>query len=419
MNIDSQSISLQRADCPVGTTIRFSLNSNDSNRIARSIGKSGINISQWDWYCFDKPKVIFKMLPNDATYEQRYKLPFGNSDDNWNMFTFEGFAAILWTTIVDAPQLTCNGIRITKFTKKEVQLSGKISLNLPKIAVIDPDGNLPLTLQRTELMSDQLPFQTKLIEEVFLHFTRDLVKSILVRGYSLAQLNTSITLSNEQYGINFGVRNKKRRTVARFSPIIWTSTGFTIFSQRMIQALDLKSLIFIPRHVIDSVNIQGMLTNIVGYIIEDQKSTRFHLALLRVCLFLAGSHTNFEYGLGLNNLSISGRVVILPRFAFKVNLKKYGFSSDGLNKFTILKETDNYLLLKLGNQNVTNSQLYTFFDSIETLNVGDYFFASEYMIENSGEIITHELVDDSWTKVFGGNTVPLDPPSLHRVLSIT
>ena len=54
--------------------------------------------------------------------------------------------------------------------------SGHLNLTLPRVSVFDPDGNLPLVLQRNALATPNYPFH----EELFSNVIRDLAAYLLV-----------------------------------------------------------------------------------------------------------------------------------------------------------------------------------------------------------------------------------------------
>jgi hypothetical protein len=86
---------------------------------------------------------------------------------HWHRLDAPGFSDVQWT-FEDAPELTCNGILVVDRPDKNVYVpTGIVGLphaydtRRPSIAVFDPDGRFPLTLDRTRL-AGPLPFAEQL-----------------------------------------------------------------------------------------------------------------------------------------------------------------------------------------------------------------------------------------------------------------
>lgn len=170
------------ADLPVGTTVKVKVTKikNDPE------GTTGTNIltgsDLWDWYCLESPSVMRlqgrdrKMLKQSTTLpSEESPLPRG-----WHRLASSDYRTVhtlvQGTSGTNAPDLVCNGLKVRETStgflfrndpaivhwKRDLfPDQGAFSLKVPDFSVFDPDGNLPLNLQRTGLTNMQLDFLTE------------------------------------------------------------------------------------------------------------------------------------------------------------------------------------------------------------------------------------------------------------------
>jgi molecular chaperone HtpG len=179
--ITDEVIEVRHVKAPIGTTITVEL---PGRAILHAFGRGDIysNRGDWDWYCLDEPKVT-RLQPLTGTPlpqrvhvpQPRRKLPPG-----WQKFRPRGYTAILWTYMplsvsndpIREPLLIHNGIRVggeyaPMLPSPDVSPESEaLSVQCPSVAVFDPDGRLPLTLQRFELVTREFPFQRELEQSV-------------------------------------------------------------------------------------------------------------------------------------------------------------------------------------------------------------------------------------------------------------
>ncbi|MBF0463149.1 MAG: ATP-binding protein, partial [Magnetococcales bacterium] len=171
-SLNTTEIELKWGDFPVGTRISVKIsddNDIDWNRFVED---------WWDYYHDPIPSLRRETMPSGYVLESEFVLP--NKENcwrtGWRLLECEPYQAIFWT-YDEAPNLSCNGIEVTKrrdveasqFHDFESGISG-ISFNFPKLSIIDYNGNLPLNLQRTSLSVDRLPFEETLVDSVFNDF---------------------------------------------------------------------------------------------------------------------------------------------------------------------------------------------------------------------------------------------------------
>jgi molecular chaperone HtpG len=198
-SIDSSEIELRRFARPVGTTIRIRISREE---VWKSLTQPGYvwdqqrktGLESWDWYCLSDPNVVRRLKKNkvaDEQLKQSFSLPVPGSKipESWHKVSHVDYSEIHWT-YEKAPRLTCNGIKVIDsrgpewgydFNRNPIQnlwASHRLSLTCPNVSVFDPEGHLPLLLQRTGLATPAYPFHEDLLNDVL----KDLFAFILVNA---------------------------------------------------------------------------------------------------------------------------------------------------------------------------------------------------------------------------------------------
>ena len=180
-SVASDAIELKKYDRPVGTTIIIRFSKSIADRLMES-NYEEVAGYRWDWYCLPEPSLV--RFAAGKTLAQEYLIPTLKSEDMgvWRRIEHSDFSGILWT-YNKAPGLVCNGIRVQslegdKAYFNEFDWNRKVGLKVPNLAVFDPDGKLPLNLQRTGLAERNYPFDGELLESIY----RDFAVFSLVRG---------------------------------------------------------------------------------------------------------------------------------------------------------------------------------------------------------------------------------------------
>jgi molecular chaperone HtpG len=172
--IDAQEIEIRYCTLPVGTTIRVRINDEGvwNGLYDRSVGVKP-QASGWDWYCLDDPKVARAQASQGrrSVLEQQFRLPGANASlsPEWRRITHPDYKDIQWS-YWQMPSLSCNGIKVRGYARsrgeERLGTSGHVGLKRPNVSVFDPDGYLPLVLQRNALATEKYPFQDRLFEDV-------------------------------------------------------------------------------------------------------------------------------------------------------------------------------------------------------------------------------------------------------------
>lgn len=169
---DEQLELARRPKASIGTTIRIEM----PHRLDHQ--------EPWDWYTLSEPRVERRL--DGARLHQRFYVPdrqTGPVQEDWRRIHSEGFEAIDWT-FSPAPALSCNGLLVTESPDSGIEHRRPgivwkdlhIPWPMPSVSVFDPEGRLPLTLQRNALEGSHYPFSADLLRDV----TLELIAFMLV-----------------------------------------------------------------------------------------------------------------------------------------------------------------------------------------------------------------------------------------------
>jgi hypothetical protein len=165
--LDDDAISLDRVECPVGTSIRISIPDRVKTRLrallpapsAKHIGfGSGIG------HYFLKRPSLERTISNrpEIPVESYLPLPDDDVSEVWRCFSNSDFERVFWTFSPGQPSVSCNGI-IIQAGRPHDRLEREIKN--PSISVFDKDGLLPVNLERKSLQG-ALPFKEDLIRSI-------------------------------------------------------------------------------------------------------------------------------------------------------------------------------------------------------------------------------------------------------------
>lgn len=253
--IDESLIEIRRTPAAIGTTIR--INIPDKIIIDNLIDKAEEE-NDCDWYCLDDPEVSFIITRNSGTenYEQSIRLGNIRSNGDWNSIAAKGFTEIYWSYkskrqktkhnyISSDNFLCCNGFFISSEMHRgnlpDLVISPNspvISVSHPSLYVTDPDGRLPLNLQRSGVSSSKYPFQ----EELELSVSRMLVSLIIQNSPDLERSNATL---EQLRGLSNGIREFTERYYYNegFPPLIYTQHGWIPLDFSIISRANLRSLV--------------------------------------------------------------------------------------------------------------------------------------------------------------------------------
>jgi hypothetical protein len=251
-------------DLPIGTTVKIRV-----TKVKKDpTGVRGTNIitgtDLWDWYCLDAPSVVRlqgrekKVLRQSATVPaEESGLPRG-----WHLLPSSSYrtvhALVHGTSGSYVPDLVCNGIKVkeTGFgllfpTDRSVinwkrdlfPGQGVFNLHVPDFSIFDPDGNLPLNLQRTGLTNQQFDFLT----EAFAAQAKAALTQFLLAAPAEPKLTDKfLKVLTGVFGF--------QQTI----PVFFTSIGTALLTSTNLRAANLKNCLLVNMEVFT----QGWLTHV-------------------------------------------------------------------------------------------------------------------------------------------------------------
>jgi len=188
--IDDNAINLERISAPVGTSISISIPEAEREKVLYSLNLNKYlrksytrkkNVEEFDfdsvYYLQDEPSLSIKLKFQDVKERlltAKDIIPSINSKEvyPWIDFDSEGYEKIYWSYNFALSRyhnnfLICNGIFVTDSNYIYDDLKG---FKRPSLSVYDPNGNLPLNLQRTELTRTKVSFKDDLETSILDNF---------------------------------------------------------------------------------------------------------------------------------------------------------------------------------------------------------------------------------------------------------
>ncbi len=189
---DSHRIEICKRDClPVGTTVEIELSSENIANLIDGLKDEGSFRRKLtdtsDWYTLDSPIVRRRVVQKKGAFDLPQRITVQTNSPEWAVIHPEGFDAVFWS-FLEGPNISCNGFLIGEpddsplpfkaFKFAEFAWPEARSFERPKIAVMDGEANLALTIQRYALSNKELPFIGELTEDVM----RSVIAHALVCG---------------------------------------------------------------------------------------------------------------------------------------------------------------------------------------------------------------------------------------------
>jgi molecular chaperone HtpG len=252
-SVDSEEIELRRCTRPVGTTIRVKVSGEEVWKALRKGDydyekRRSIEMTSWDWFCLGDPSVVrvFQENGKSTFLEQQFSVPPLDSgpDEHWHKIAHQDFNGVYWTYRAHLPHLTCNGIRVIDPDRyDEVRQAIEplwegysVALACPNVSVFDPDGHLPLLLQRNGLATNKYPFHQNLLDDVL----KDTLAFALVCAPHGHVTDAAFSKSYEEWFPGFVSRS------ARWLPYFSLPTGCGIVDDFHLRAAASKRALLIP-----------------------------------------------------------------------------------------------------------------------------------------------------------------------------
>lgn len=168
-------IEIRWSSADVGTTVTIPLSTEAASALRLDLS--------WDWYCLDGPVV--ERRQNGQPVKQSTVWPAEHADlpPEWHRVRHPDYSDIQWSCRTGySPQLAVNGLKVIggpassphegapRYLHGNANSSDTLVIETPQLSVFDPDGNLPLTLQRNALSVRTYPFNDELLDGVLEDF---------------------------------------------------------------------------------------------------------------------------------------------------------------------------------------------------------------------------------------------------------
>ena len=251
---------------PVGTTVKIKVN---KSRIEDDDGIDNNLFSEpeaWDWYCLAAPSVLRVKSRKRTALLQSHTVP---SEDRalprgWHRIPSNDYRTVhaLLDPRCVAHKLVVNGITVIekdeRYSSWEWSTNHATSLQrwewilrnaaysafglrVPQFSVFDPDGNLPLNLQRTELTHSHLDFMADAFEAQF----KAALTLLLISVPALPALNDAFITSTRSM-----FRNQE------IFPVFLTQSGAGLLTQRNLWEANVRSCLMVGLEQKDNPELQ-------------------------------------------------------------------------------------------------------------------------------------------------------------------
>lgn len=238
--LEQESIELKKIDRSIGTTIRIKI----SRRVLRALrSKDPVGLVRaWEWYHLSSPRVSYRGFYRGKPLHLAEKLPLPQSDlqeTAWHRIEVPDFADVMWTYRSEFHEIYCNGFKVPRPFHSWMGTDSNVPLKTPTVSVFDPDGHLPLSLDRNSV-AGALPFTAELLADVM----ANTLAFLLLAGPKGAP--TDPNHWNEWFG---GLRRcPALRFVSTPATVTWsslfaTSTGFGFVDEWNLYQLRATSIL--------------------------------------------------------------------------------------------------------------------------------------------------------------------------------
>lgn len=242
--LDDDIVELRRTEAPVGTTIKIRLEGAVASFLAD-------NPKAWDWYTLSSPSPVVNRIVNGQKLLQEYEVPSLRAEsDGWHRIHANGFDDVQWS-YSQGPSLICNGIAVRLPTAVQSSTTilyssdAGVALKWPRLSIFDSDGNLPLNLQRTSLVSD-LPFKECLLKSVIGDLIQDCVKQAPKNSI------TSKDGKVRYWSLNYvGIDHTSAPEIA---PWFYTPSGVGLFDPAIIATLNPRVVLVVNEDGLDMLS---------------------------------------------------------------------------------------------------------------------------------------------------------------------
>jgi hypothetical protein len=244
--LDTDVIELRHCDHPLGTSISIRLKPSIAEKLvkvleARPSRVVHLGALPYGLYLTGSPSLAMELngilfpIPERWPSVDSPRLPLG-----WHRIRPAGFRDVHWT--YDRSQtLVCNGILVESgqswFRNESIP-----SIGVPTVSVFDADGLLPLTLTRTALSTECVPFNKELNKDI----CRDIVGYCLTESWDTGNSDSRLAVSPKDCGYS-------ALRVSKHSPYVCLQHGFTLQDSAIMQRLGL-----------DRISLMKLSSEIIG-----------------------------------------------------------------------------------------------------------------------------------------------------------
>ncbi|MBZ5533621.1 MAG: ATP-binding protein [Acidobacteriia bacterium] len=245
------------ANLPVGTTIKVTVTKTKKEDQPEGLKSPNIfsDSDLWDWYCLETPSVARFLGSQKKKLKQSVTLPDegGPLPAGWHSLESKEYRTVHAlapkVSATNLLRLVCNGIRIPHgvpyasitraiddLQKDDFQEERIFWLDMPSFSIFDPDGNLPLNLQREELTSIRLDF----LEPALAVQARACLALLLLTAPARMRLTAELIHAIESVG-----------HFHHTMPVFFTHTGTGLLTARNLQLAKVKRCLLVHATLFD------------------------------------------------------------------------------------------------------------------------------------------------------------------------
>lgn len=412
--LEDEVIEMRYCDAPIGTKITIRIESEDilkrlephDYNLQNSDHTRKIKWNNIDWYFLEKPSLKVKYISggNEYILNSEYELSGDGAilSLGWNRVYHQGYADIQWT-YEDFPAVTCNGIKIVRshsftdyvYTDRFLISSLYLAFEWPNMSIFDPQGILPLNLQRDHLSLNQIEFKEQLSSDVAKDF---IAWFLLYHPVGFNSVEKSVGRICSYPGLSIGFY----RDDSRWWPLAFTKVGTTLACGHFLKELSIKWVYVLP-------NI-GALTNLkIEDIPNDSAVVCYRYSysdpdLLR--FYRSGyGHGHYAEGLMKEVKTDLRRVVISEKDWKKVKAPK-AVRRDMVENTTISSKENGKLIISNGSDTEKLQELKSF-ASIFSHN--DKPWISQWrLLDSDDSDVEDEPLQKYWLQMLGEYLIPYD-----------
>ena len=278
--LDKDALDIKHILCPVGTKITIQIPKESREDVSKIVGhgvesilrdvKKLEDLEDLAYYALAEPSFLCIIDPIGLELSIKAPLPSVKDEFSypWRFAKHSKYQGVHWT-YKRHQGVSCNGILIEKynrFSRKFLDYSHPM-FELPYVSIFDPDGALPVNLQRQRIIGKIDSFRDELVKSV----ANDLIAYALVTGPKEVNVDSDVRWVHGEYpgfGSSFGVRR------AFGDPSLWavTSTGFMLNHARVYDAVGAQSIIMafvgdyynplLNPEIINSINDDQILSSV-------------------------------------------------------------------------------------------------------------------------------------------------------------